>query len=271
MQQSCKSKRVDIDKIIIKALRRGDKTIKELKDIVVIGDMGKSYDTFNRHKNNLIKRGIITKAEHRLIVGIDVEEADKEVVSDYLKAMKGEEDSKVLEFILKGLSTLAPNNRIASLPNVLAFCESALEDNRYHEQNVLEKLIYLCNRIIWFERHYKPRNYEKKIDRIENEILNSINKISKKEMHYNVLREIISFYKYTDKKESVESLFEIFENISDDLFKKLYSTIEETLFRRGSILKKTQKRLIDTKIIELLKSKNQQIRKRAVLLSEKSY
>jgi len=163
---------------------------------------------------------------------------------------------------------------MAHIPEVLDFYESALKDDKFTKNNkILGNLITALYLILGRERYYKPENYRNNIERIQGKPLDYIIEFMKSliKSDSNVLYQGIYFLRQTDKKESVDALFQLVEELSNEKYDNMKDDIREALFKEDSELKKTQRVYIDDKIDNLLKHENPTIRKRAKELSERSY
>jgi len=262
MRKIRKSRREDVDQIIIEALQAGSKTPDELKK-VVIDDKDVTESTYYRHVDKLVKQGIIKPPKFELAEGISVEEADEKEVLQHLEVLNKEENPEVLQFRIGRLSHIAGPKRIAHIPNILNFCEDALQNPKYQDKGVLKELVILLKKILHFERFRKPPNYEQIVKRLSATTLQSLLKIMEKETDFGVLSEIIEFLWATDKEDAVRGLFEMVKRIDDQLYEKLKEPrIFEALFRTSFPLHRAQNKYIDRNIDNLLKSTIQRDRER---------
>ena len=76
--------------------------------------------------------------------------------------------------------------------------------------------------------------------------------------------------KLTDGKEGVEAFFGLVERLNQTLYNNLKSFMWDVLFKEDSVLKRTQGRLIDEKIDELLEHEEPRIRQRAEEIIERT-
>jgi hypothetical protein len=84
------------------------------------------------------------------------------------------------------------------------------------------------------------------------------------------LRTIIHCLKTTDRKESEDAIFNIVKRLSADMFNILKNSIIEVLFKLNSSLENNQKKRIDERRDELLRSTYTKTRERGKELSNHS-
>jgi hypothetical protein len=217
--------------------------------------------------NKLKKQGIVKEAKYELI---EVEkEANSTEVKVHLDILKKENNSYVITNRLRQLSNLAGSQRIAHIPNVLRFCAEALIDQKYRDAKVLNELIRLVELMLGFERRsISPK--QNLIDIIQNDMLPSIIQVSENVTDEEVLRRIIYCLKNTDRKESVDAIFNIVEKVNDDMYSNLKSSVFDVLFNLNSSLQKNWKTRIYERIDALLRSINPKTHERGIELSRGS-
>lgn len=235
---------------------------------------GENYNDFlPQIKPLLVKKGG-TQAEILYVIRnpdetkqVLVEEADPKEVLDHLRILNEQEKPEVLQFRLGLLSSLAGPKRIAHIPNVLEFCEDALQDPKYQDKRVLKELCSLLRKILHFERFRNPPNCQQTIERISGKPLQYMLKMMETETDFGVTSEMIYLVGETDKEESVKALFKMIERISEELYEKLKPRIFQVLFQKGWPLHDAQNERINQDIDKLLKSTDQKIRERGRELS----
>lgn len=196
-------------------------------------------------------------------------EADPEKVLGFINALKMEKDPDILQFDINNLNNLAGSQRIAHIPVVLPFLEKALKDSKYQDSEILKGLIHLVELMLAFERR-SPSPKQNLIDRIQNNILSSILQISESVTDEEVLRRIIYCLKNTDRKESVDAIFNIVERVNEDLYNILKSSVFEVFFTLSSSLENNQKKRINKNIRKLIKNPDPKIRERGKELADHS-
>jgi len=243
---------------------------EKLKPLVINADGEKCKGWILKYMQKIGSSKISRSLTEEVGLPAKVEEADYDEVFIHVQAMKKVEDPDVLLFRLKRLDKLARSKRIAHLP-IVPFFEEALKDLKYQQKKVLARLIGILSPILGIEHHHKMAKYRMIVESIQDGLLNRIIKIAENEIDQEVLLSIIYFLKVTDRKDSVNALFRMVERMSDELYSNLKGFIWDALFREDSVLKKTQSKLIDKKIEELLNHQDPRIRKRAKELSERAY
>ena len=123
--------------------------------------------------------------------------------------------------------------------------------------------------MLGFERRSKSPDYTI-INRIQTDSLKSIIKISETDSNFEVLRRIIFFLRHTEKKESVDALFQLVGRTIDEVYKNLEDNLIRILFNLNSTLQNSQKSYIDENIDKLLRSTNPITRERGIVLGSRS-
>jgi len=269
MRKNHKSQRKDIDQIIIEELRGGGKTPKELLKQVVAQDVTKS--SYHRHIIKLVNQGTIKRLKFELGEEISVEEEDEKEISEILEILNREENPRVLQSRISTISYIAHLRRVAQIPRLLTFCENALSDPKYRDKGVMIELIRLLREILHFESIKKPKDYQKIMNRMSRQILETVLGIMEKETNLDILGEIIYFLSDTEKDESVNALFKLIDRLDDGPYDELKSRIFRSLLQTSFPLQIAQRKRIEENMDKLLRSVDQRILKRGEEISRERF
>lgn len=233
-----------------------------------LGAQATKFDKYKSTKNGkLFEKGFtqLNRMKHK------VEAASPSEVTSHLDVLEKAKVPDVLLFRLGKLDKLARSKRIAHHPIVLTFLENALNNPKYREKRILAKLIRIPEAILGIENYNKFENHQTILKRIHEEILDSIVQITEKETNQDVLLSATYFLKLTNRKESVNALFQLIERLNDEVYNNLWGFISEALHKEDSVLRKCQGEFIDKKFDESLISSNQRTKERVRRLSRRTY
>lgn len=198
-----------------------------------------------------------------------IEKADPNDILPHLRVLEETDNPQVLRNHLARLVRTARGKRVAHMPEILSFYDKALEDTKYQGRN-LRKLIDLVGATLSVERYYRLPNYDNNIQRIQAKPLESIVRIVGDSTDQEVILVTLYFFEQNDEKESVEAVFGLVKRLNQTLYNNLKGFMWDVLFKEDSVLRRTQGRLIDEKIDELLEHEEPRVRQRVEEMIERA-
>lgn len=245
---------VDKDKIIIDILKEGAKTPVELRDEAI--KRGVSRSTFYKHMEKLVKSGEVKKARYELIP--QLVEADRQEVDDCLETLIDENNKHIILSRLEKLTRLGYNKRIAHFPHVIQKIVSLLEqDLVINNKAILSQFFECLNAILFFEQKCQVIHWKKICNRLVNATIEKAGILLLDSPN----DRIISYLGRTNRKYSVEVIFQMMKKHPIEAYRGEFSSISSA-FRRDGLYNKYRK-LIDERLDDFLRSKDERLIKLA--------
>ena len=250
----------DKDKIILDILKEESKTRKELCDEAV--KRGVPEATAYRHITKLIDSEEIREGKLELVTKI--EEANRQEVDSALNLLIEEDNENVIYSKLKELTTWAYDKRLVHFPNVIQKLASLLEkENVITNKRNLNQIFECLEAILFFEQSNKGIKWKK----ITNQLVDATIDTAGNLLHKEPNSYIIGYLGRTNREYAIDAIFRTMAEHNIEADKNEFSSIANAL--RKDRLSKEHKKMINEKLDEFLRSKNERLINLALVIRER--